>query len=147
MTASKKIWSFNELFLLFKTNDDVKSLWYARIILIWFYLKFYFSVSWYLRLIRLIFSEATGLSVTDPQMANCWGTFRAYLFSLSNNKNYRLKKIEFFSFKNNRKNVRHSKKLLNRQYIKIKRSQKHYWENFKITDHKYWFRGLKIIVS
>ena len=36
--------------------------------------------------------------------------------------------------------------MLNRQYNKIQLSQKHYWENFKITDHKYWFSDLKIVV-
>ena len=30
-------------------------------------------------------------------------------------------------------------KLLNQQCIKIQLSQKHYWENFKIGDHKYRF--------
>ena len=37
-------------------------------------------------------------------------------------------------------------KLLNWQYTKIHLSQKHYWENFKITDHKYWVWILKINV-
>ena len=50
--------------------------------------------------------------------------------SLSNNKNYRLKKKLSFSFGIN------VKKLLNRQNTKIQLSQKHYGENFKITDHK-----------
>ena len=48
-------------------------------------------------------------------------------YSLTNSKNYRLKKSGVFP------NI---KKLLNRQYTKIQMSQKHYWENFKITDHR-----------
>ena len=28
---------------------------------------------------------------------------------------------------------------INQQYIKIQLPQKHYWENFKITDHNYEF--------
>ena len=38
------------------------------------------------------------------------------------------------------------KQLLNRQYTKIELSQKHYQENFKITNHVYRFLILKIIV-
>ena len=38
------------------------------------------------------------------------------------------------------------KQLLNRQYTKIQLSQKHYWENYEITDHKYRFWILKIPV-
>ena len=35
--------------------------------------------------------------------------------------------------------------MLNRQYTKIQLSQKYFWENFKITDHKYRFWILKVI--
>ena len=38
------------------------------------------------------------------------------------------------------------KQLLNRQYTKIELSQKHYQENFKITNHVYRFLILEIIV-
>ena len=38
------------------------------------------------------------------------------------------------------------KQLLNWQCTKIQLSQKYYWENFKITGHKYQFWILKIIV-
>ena len=47
------------------------------------------------------------------------------LFSLSNNKNYRLKEKWGFSF------VINIKQLLNRQCSKIQPSQKHYSENLK----------------
>ena len=36
--------------------------------------------------------------------------------------------------------------MLNRQYTNIQLTQKHYWENFKITDHKYQLWILKIII-
>ena len=52
-------------------------------------------------------------------------------FQLSNNKNYRLKEKWSFSF------VINVKQLLNGQETTIQLSQKHYWENYKITDHKY----------
>ena len=61
-------------------------------------------------------------------------------FSLSNNKNYRLKKSGFF-FVCNRRKVKY---LLNRQYTKIPLPQEHYWENIKISYHKYQFWILKI---
>ena len=48
--------------------------------------------------------------------------------SPSKNKNYRLKKHKI--------NV---KQLLNRKYTKIQLSQKQYWENFNVIDHKYQF--------
>ena len=35
--------------------------------------------------------------------------------------------------------------MLNQQNTTIQLSQKHYWENFKITDNKYEFCILKII--
>ena len=62
------------------------------------------------------------------------------LLSLSNNKNYRLKKSGVFLCDNRKKAV----KLL--KCTKIQLSQKHYWENFKITDHKYQFWILKIFL-
>ena len=37
------------------------------------------------------------------------------------------------------------KQLLNGQGTTVQLFQKQYWENFKITDHKYEFRILKII--
>ena len=49
---------------------------------------------------------------------------------LLNNKTYRLNKSAV---------VINAKYLLNQQYTKIQLSQKHYWENFKITYHKYRF--------
>ena len=36
--------------------------------------------------------------------------------------------------------------MLNRQYTKLQKSQKYYWENFKITDHEHQISALKIIV-
>ena len=59
---------------------------------------------------------------------------------LSNNKNYRLKKVEFF-LGNKRKTV------VKPTIHKIQLPQKDYWENFKITEHKYRFWILKIIVT
>ena len=53
------------------------------------------------------------------------------LLLLKSNKNYKLKKRIFIC--NKRLFV------LNRQYTKFPLSQKHYCENFKITDHRYKF--------
>ena len=51
--------------------------------------------------------------------------------SLSNNKNYRLRKVEF---------------ILSSKYKNSTVSQKYYLENFRITHHEDWFWILKIVI-
>ena len=60
-------------------------------------------------------------------------------FPKRGNKTFRLEKSVVFP------SVINIKQLLNKQQTTTELSQKHYWENFKITDHKYRFLILKII--
>ena len=58
--------------------------------------------------------------------------------SVSNNNNYRLRKVEFFLC------VINIKQLLGQQYTKIQLPQKHYWKSFNMWVDNYQFTFLQI---
>ena len=80
------------------------------------------------------------MSNYNPRMTFCWVTFRVQPFSTKQQSKLQIKEKWSFSFETN------VKQLLNWQCTKFQLSQNHYWENFKITDHKYQFWVLKIVV-